>query len=816
MKLGGYHQKLLRINLSEKTSKIEQIDQKTLFNLLGGRGIGAWLLYQELEPKTDPLSKENKLVVMTGPLTGTTFPSAGRTSFSAKSPLTGTLFDSSLGGDFGVFLKKTGIDGVILEGRAENLVYLVIDNGEVEFKPAKDIEGMSTSETEARLAEKHGKKGVVSIGVAGENKARMASIMSKTRAAGRGGLGAVMGSKNLRAIVAGGNTEINIKYEETFRKLLGLIRKNIREDPLTGADGSLARFGTNVLVHLISSAGMLPHRNFSKGSLGYADVDSFSGETIREKYFEERSGCWACPVACGRIVTLNEEKVKGPEFESTVMLGPNAGFFDYSEIMELHRLCDEFGMDTIAIGNILALAREIGEIETFKDGKDLIESIAADESIFAKGIKQAAQDLDVSKKAMEVKGLSLPAYDPRGATGIALAYATSNRGGCHLRAYTIAPEILGNPEFVDPREKQGKPKLVKQMQDYHAVFDSAIICKYYQLALFDSLKFRLDDLARILTALTGLKWTNDHLYEVGSRIYTIERLFNVREGFSAKDDRLPKKFDIDMDAMLQQYYKERGWNVAGVPSAYLPFKEVERASEVEIPESPIETIAFPQIQVALDLDADIETIQRIAKEAYQGGARIIEAGTPALKRHGVDRLIPALREIAPDALIVADLKTMDVGNLEARIAFRAGADVAAVLAIGSQIKIEEALSEAIRQDKMILIDFIDVPNPLQKMKELKRKFAGEQDRIIFCLHRGISEQLKGRGIHEEAELISKAREVANDFPLGVAGGLKEGIVGKVARYKPEIFIIGSGIYHASNPKEKVRNLLNEIQEHYPQ
>lgn len=815
MELGGYHQKIFRINLTNQKTETINLDQKTLYNFLGGRGIGTWLLWKELDPQVDPLGEENKIIIMTGPLTGTSFPSAGRTSFSLKSPLTGTILDSSLGGDFGSFIKKAGIDGFILEGKAEKPIYLVIKDGRVEFKDASELQGKTTSETEEELRRRYSGIGCITIGPAGENKARMANIMSKERAAGRGGAGAVMGSKNVKAIVIGGDESVDIKFEEAYERILKKIQKNIQENPLTGTDGSMARFGTNVLVHLISSADMMPHKNFSNEELDYEKVDPFSGETIREKYFKERTGCWACPVACGRIVEFDDKQRKGPEFESTVMLGPDAGFYDYEQITKLNHLCDEFGLDTIGIGNILALAREIGKIENFDAAIDLIKAVATGESVFAEGLQEASKNLGVSEKAMHVKGLSLPAYDPRGAKGIALAYATSNRGGCHLRAYTIAPEILGNPEFVDPGEKKGKPELVKRMQDYHVLFDSCIICKYYQLALFDGLQFQLDQLGRILTAVTGLKWTNDHLYEVGERVYTIERQFNSNAGFTKEDDTLPETLDIDLTHLRKEYYRIRGWGADGIPEEPPPLKEPEIASKVEIPHSPIEKIEFPQIQVALDLDAEISTIQRIAKKAYEGGARIIEAGTPALKRHGADKLIPALKEVAPEALIVADFKTMDVGDLEARIAFRAGADITAILAIGNEIKIDEAMSEAISQDKMILIDFIDVPDPLKKMQSLKKKLQGEEDKVIFCLHRGISQQLKGRGIHEEGELISKAREIAGEFRLGVAGGLKEGIVGSVAAHKPDIFIIGSAIYHASNPRRKVEKLLQEIRNNYP-
>ncbi|MFN4133873.1 MAG: orotidine 5'-phosphate decarboxylase / HUMPS family protein, partial [Candidatus Hadarchaeales archaeon] len=409
-----------------------------------------------------------------------------------------------------------------------------------------------------------------------------------------------------------------------------------------------------------------------------------------------------------------------------------------------------------------------------------------------------------------VKGLEMPAYDPRGAKGIALAYATSNRGACHLRAYTIAPEIHSSPEFVDPSAEVGKASLVKKIQDAYAVYDSLVACKFHGFALFATLDFELDDIARLLTAVTGMKWTGNYLKEVGARIYSIERMFNVREGFTAKDDSLPKEFGIDLRRMLADYYRERGWSSSGMPRRALRLRGVKMGKLGEFKLSPLEGLQFPQLQVALDLDADVATIEKIAKDVYAGGAKIIEAGTPAVKRHGVERLLPRLRKAAPKALLVADLKTMDVGNLEARIAFRAGADISAVLAIGGKTKIIEAVSEAIRWDKAILVDFIDCQDPLAVMGGLVKDLKGHENRVIFCIHRGISEQLKGRGVHEQAQLIAEAKRIAGGFPLAVAGGIKEGVARDVVAAGADICIAGSAVYNSSDPREAAARIIREI------
>lgn len=815
MRFGGYAGKILRVDLSTGKTRNEKLDVETAYNFLGGRGYAANILYQELKPGTDALGAENKLVFMTGPLTGTGLPGAGRISVSSKSPLTGTIFDCSMGGSFGAYLKRAGFDGIIIEGESEEPTYLLIDNGRATLKDAAKLWGKKTSEVENQLRKLHKNSRVAAIGPAGENCASIAGIASETRMAGRGGLGAVMGSKRLKAIVVRGGKKVKIAHRKAYEKIVGKIRRVVETHPLTGKDGSLARFGTSLLVHRITAAGMLPRDNFSGARLGFDEVDPFSGETVHEQYLAGRKACFGCPTGCGRVVKVGGERVKGPEYESVAMLGPNSGFYDYGrEILPLSQLCDELGLDTISVGNILGFARAVGEISDLRGAERLIEEIAGGKSVFSRGVARAAEELGKKKDAIHVKGLELPAYDPRGAKGIALAYATSNRGGCHVRAYTIAPEILSNPEFVNPASEIGKPKLVRRMQDAYAVYDSLIACKFHGFALFSTLEYELDDLAKLLAAVTGLEWTSEELHEVGSRICTLERLFNAREGFDSKQDALPGRFRVKLDNLLKGYYKERGWNKRGVPTKEVPLRKSKRAAKVEVVASSLERVKLPQVQVALDMDAEVDVICEIAKKAYDGGARIIEAGTPAIKRHGADSLLPALRKVAPKALLVADLKTMDVGNLEARIAFRAGADVSAVLAIGGRTKVIEALSEAVRRDRAILIDFIDCPDPLKTLSELADELRGHENRVIFCMHRGISEQLKGRGIYEQEQLLSEAGKRAGRFPLAVAGGIKEGVTKNVAKAGAEICIVGSAIYNSADPKKSSRRILREIRQNY--
>jgi len=287
-------------------------------------------------------------------------------------------------------------------------------------------------------------------------------------------------------------------------------------------------------------------------------------------------------------------------------------------------------------------------------------------------------------------------------------------------------------------------------------------------------------------------------------------MFNVREGFGSKDDGLPKGFEIDLKPMLREYYKIRGWSSKGVPRRIPTLKKPKVLRRLSQPTTPLERLSFPELQVALDLDADLTTVTKVAQEAYRGGANIVEAGTPSVKRHGVDLLIPHLRKVAPNAVIVADLKTMDVGNLEAKIAFRAGGDVVAVLGIGGQTKILEAVSEATRWNRGVLIDFIDCLDPIQLIEELSEQLRGYEDRVIFCLHRGISQQLKGRGIYDSVSLISEAKRRARGFRLAVAGGIKEGVAREVVRAGADICIAGSAIYNTSSPYKAAKKLVKEI------
>jgi aldehyde:ferredoxin oxidoreductase len=557
---GGYAGRILRVNLSTGEIFHERLDEKVAYNFIGGRGYAAWILYNELDPKVDPLSEENEIIFMAGPFTGTEVPGSGRISVSSKSPLTGTIFDSSMGGSFGAYLKAAGYDGLILTGSSQKPIYLFLDADHIDIRNASDLWGKSTTETEAELRRRHPDSSIAEIGPAGEKCVYFANIMSEGRAAGRGGIGAVLGSKRVKAIVVRGRGRVKVAYERPYRQLVKKVSFLIRNHPITGDNGSLALHGTAVLVHPIAMAGIMPVNNFDRRMLTYNEVDGFSGETIREKYFVSRRGCYRCPTGCGRTIKVGGRISKCPEYESIVMIGPNSGFFDFErEIFPLCELCDELGMDTISVGNALGFARKIGLIKNLEEARGLVLDIANNKSPLSRGVRYASKIFGREEEAMTVKGLEMPAYNPAGVLGTALAYATSNRGACHLRAYTIAPEILHFPQFVDPCKEDGKAELVIKLQDAFAVYDSLILCKYYSFALFTTLEFELDDIAKLLSAITGWSFTNELLHEIGSRIYTIERMFNMKAGITVDEDVLPKKLGMDISRLLNEYYRLRGW-----------------------------------------------------------------------------------------------------------------------------------------------------------------------------------------------------------------------------------------------------------------
>lgn len=576
--------KILRIDLTKKEIKDENLPLDILKKYLGGRGLGAKILYKEVDGKISPTSPDAILVFTTGPLTGTTSPTSGRMNLTFKSPLTSGIFDSNCGGRTGVFLKKCGYDGIIVKGISNQPVYIYISEDKIEIKDADFLWGKNNLETYQELKDIYPQSSILSIGPAGENKVLFANIISDyKRAFGRGGAGAVMGSKNLKAIVINsGSRKIEIKNEEKLKFVVYEANKMLRAHPITSK--ALPEFGTAVLVNVMNEMGILGIKNFQEN---YSELSyKISGEELKEKILKKRGGCYGCVIACQRITQTKNMKGHGPEFETVWSLGANLGIFDIETIAEANYLCNLYGMDTISCGVTLSCCMEMEERKIAKFGikfseknklKKYIELIAERKGI---GDEMAEGSLRLTKKykarelAMQVKGLEMPAYDPRGSKGMALTYATSNRGACHLRGgYMISPEALGVPRLIDRFTSIGKASYVVELQNFGAVIDSLVVCRFATFALADLYW------ARILSSITGIEFEAEDLLKIGERIFNLERLYNLREGFTKKDDTLPERFikesfksgptkgeKVPLEEMLKEYYESRNWDENGIPT----------------------------------------------------------------------------------------------------------------------------------------------------------------------------------------------------------------------------------------------------------
>ncbi len=569
----GWWNRLARVNLSTGEVKFESIGEETLREFIGGRGLGAKLLVDEIDPKIDPL-EENMLVFAAGPLTGTSVLTAGRFSVSSKSPLTGTIADSNVGGSLGKEFKRSGIDALIVEGEAEEPIRIDITDEEISVIKT-DLWGAETSDTLGTL---EGESAV--IGPAGENLVKYASIVTNGhRVFGRGGMGAVMGSKNLKAISISGSKKVPVADERALKKYVKKAASKIDSSPVTSR--GLKKFGTPILVNLLTWLGMFSKNNYREAA-AEKEADDLSGEKMKEDIVQEHEGCYSCPIRCGLKTKTKENSGKGPEYESVWALGSNLGIFDLEETTELNYRCNELGLDTISTGGTIACAMEMNEegvwnkdeVKGFGSSpKELLDKIAERDGIgdeLAEGSKRLCEKYDCDL-SMSVKGMELPAYDPRGAAGQALSFATSNRGGCHLRGYMIGEEIFGVPKLFDRFKTSGKAQVVKRSQERNAYLDSLIACKFGAFALNE------EYYSRFLQSVTGEKYTVSELHEVGERIYNLERQFNVKAGFDRSDDRLPERFDeplkegassdnvFDMEAMLDDYYEIMGWDEKGRP-----------------------------------------------------------------------------------------------------------------------------------------------------------------------------------------------------------------------------------------------------------
>lgn len=592
MNLGGFKNKEVVVDLTNGTVDYRQINEDDARKFIGGRGLGVKYVLDN-GPEVEPLSEDNILCIMTGPVTGSRSSMSGRLAVVTKSPLTGTVTDSHMGGWTAARLKWAGVDNVIFKGKSDKPVYLYIEDGKAELHDASELWGKGTRATVQAMKDKYGAEdlSVMTIGQAGENTVRYACFMNEhDRSAGRGGTGAVAGYKKLKAVVIKGSQKGNMpeakladEYKEANKKAV----KAILEGGLTAPNkGGLSVYGTNVLTNIINEVGALPTKNSQLTH--WDEAEKHSGEYVNEHLLVANNTCHACPVACKIEVEVKEGKyktrVESFEFESSWALGTNCGLSNSEAIAFLIDSCNEYGIDTIELGNAYSATMEafekgiIDEKLDWGDADSMIEltkKVAFREGfggVLAEGPARATAMWGAPELSMSVKGQSIPAYDPRGIQGIGLGYATSNRGACHLRGYTVASEIAGIPEPTDRLVAEGKGELLKIFQDLLSFSDSMNICK------FSSFSENAEHYAEQYSAMTGIPMTPEDVMLAGERIYNLERYYNNLAGFNKReDDFLPKRFTDEpgsgnsagsvsrMDIMLDEYYNVRGWKDGVVP-----------------------------------------------------------------------------------------------------------------------------------------------------------------------------------------------------------------------------------------------------------
>lgn len=581
---GCINAKQLRINLTKGKWKTENIPRQTFKNVLGGRGLGVKILYDELDPKTEPLSADNKLIFAAGPLTGTPAPTGCRYEVTTKSPLTCTITSANAGGFFGAKMKKAGLDAIVIEGRAQKPVYLCIENDYIALRDANNLWSYTTHETTDKIKDETGNKNVsvACIGPAGEKLVKFASIINdKHRAAGRGGVGAVMGSKNLKAVAVFGSNKIKILDKDRFQKVTKKILKKIKETTVTNVN--LHEYGTSKILDSVNDYKLLGTKNFQ---LNYFEsANEINAEKLKNTILVKSNTCYGCPIACKRVTKVDGKAGEGPEFETIWAFGAQCGVSDLKAIARANYLCNELGLDTISTGNTIGCAMELSEKGfipkkiSFGDAnimEELTKAIAFRQGpgiSLAEGSFRFAEAIGHPELSMSIKKQELPAYDPRCAQAQGLGYATSTRGACHVRAFVVKSDMVAGPQKVDHKTINNKTKTVIKSQNKIAVIDSLGMC------LFSTFVCDAEDYLVFLEAGAGLGFEDaDELLKAGERIWTLEKMFNVKAGFSRKDDKLPVRFtqenvidSLDHEhvwpekELLDDYYQERGWSADGVP-----------------------------------------------------------------------------------------------------------------------------------------------------------------------------------------------------------------------------------------------------------
>ncbi|MBN2333843.1 MAG: aldehyde ferredoxin oxidoreductase family protein [Deltaproteobacteria bacterium] len=600
--MAGWIGTMLRVNLRQGTVAFESLEERRMRDFIGGRGVGVSYMLDEVDPSCDPLGSKNKLIMMTGPLSGTAAPTGARYMVMTKSPLTGAITCSNAGGHFPAMMKKAGIDGIIIEESSSSPVYLWVADGRAELRSADHLWGKNVHETDDLLKkETHPEARTACIGPAGERQVLFAAIMNdRDRAAGRSGVGAVLGAKKLKGVVIYGTGDVPLDDQELFTSLARGFLDKFR-DSCKGEVPGLRQYGTAKTITGTQGIGVLPTRNFQQGR--FEHWQHIGGEALTEQFLVKAKACYSCPIACGRVTRIADGPFagegEGPEYETIYALGSNCGIGDLGAITKANYICNEMGMDTISMGSTIACAMEmyekgilsaaeIGRPLPFGDAEavvDLCRQTALREGFgdrLAAGSLRLARSCGHEELAIVAKGQEFAGYDPRGEKGMGLAYATSNIGASHMRGDPAYIEILGVPMLVDPLSWEDKPQLVKDWQDVFAVIDAAGLCVFFSVRNYvtQTRDIRPEGILELLNAATGAGYTMSSLMQCGERIVNAERLFLVGAGFDAKDDRLPIRIVkeplpdgpaqgqvCELERMLPLYYSLRGWTADGIPQA---------------------------------------------------------------------------------------------------------------------------------------------------------------------------------------------------------------------------------------------------------
>ncbi len=597
----GWRGKVLRVDLSMGELREENLNPNVAKDYIGGRGLGIYYLNREVNPACNPLSPENLLIMATGPLTGTGAPTGARYMVMTKSPLTGAVTCSNSGGMFPNELKRSGFDALIFSGKAKEPVYLLIDQGKVEIRNAHHLWGKTTHETtDLLVGETDSKAKVACIGPAGERGVLFSSIMNdKDRAAGRSGVGTVMGAKNLKAVVVRGKGRIpladEVRFKEFNTQILNRFKAEVKKSPL-----GLTVNGTAGVVVATQNFGVLPTKNWQQGT--FEGWESIQGEKLTEKFLIRNKACYACPITCGRVTKVEDPifagKGEGPEYETIYAMGSNCMIDNLAAVTKANYLCNELGMDTISMGATVACAMElmdrgylteddIGRPLSWGDGEALVELTRKTGyredfgNKLAEGSYRLAERYGHPELAMVTKKQEFPGYDPRGSQAMGLAYATSPIGGSHMRGDPAYFELFGIPEPVDPQVWKGKAQITKAFQDLSAIIDSAGLCIFFTIRnLVDkNLNVPPTGILEYLNAATGANYTLKELIQAGERVINAERQFLVKAGFSRKDDSLPKRLTHEpmptgpaeglvchLEEMLDDYYQAQQWTAKGIPT----------------------------------------------------------------------------------------------------------------------------------------------------------------------------------------------------------------------------------------------------------